>query len=187
MATSPKEGLASMMRNLEANTGKSIAAWIEIAHATGIAKHKALVEHLKTEQGLTHGYANQIALRALASDDAPAIGSDELIEAQYAGPKAAMRPLYDAIVAAITAFGPDVEFSPKKAYVSLRRSKQFAILQPSAQRIDIGINLKDVPAEGRLEPSGSFNAMLSHRVRISTATEINAELIAWLKQAYEAA
>jgi hypothetical protein len=53
--------------------------------------------------------------------------------------------------------------------------------------VDVGINLKDVAATERLEKSGSFNAMVSHRVRLASPTEVDAELIAWLKQAYERA
>ncbi len=186
MATSPAEGMESLIRNLEASTGKSIADWITVARSTGLIKHKPLVDHLKQEYGVSHGYANQIALRALAPNDSPAIGSTEMVDAQFAGNKAAMRPIYDALIEAVHAFGPDVELSPKKAYVSLRRSKQFAIIQPStAQRVDIGINLKGTPDEGRLEPSGSFNAMLTHRVRVSSLGEVNEELIAWLRKAYE--
>ncbi len=81
-----------------------------------------------------------------------------------------------------------VEVSPKKAYVSLRRHKQFAILQPStATRLDVGINLKDVEPSGRLEASGSFNAMLSHRVRLSGLEDLDADLTAWLHKAYREA
>jgi hypothetical protein len=99
-----------------------------------------------------------------------------------------MRPIYDALVAAISKFGKDVEFSPKKAYVSLRRSKQFGLIQPStATRVDVGMNLKGIPAQGRLEPSGSFNAMVSHRVKVGAVAEVNPELIRWLRQAYEMA
>lgn len=104
------------------------------------------------------------------------------------GPKAAFRPLYDKLITAIQKFGADVEVSPKKTYVSLRRSKQFALIQPStATRLDVGINLKGTPAKGRLEASGSFNAMVSHRVRVESALDLDAELIGWLKQAYQAA
>jgi predicted transport protein len=99
-----------------------------------------------------------------------------------------LRPIYDRLLAAITKFGSDIEVSPKKAYVSLRRGKQFAIVQPStATRLDVGINLKGVEPTERLEASGSFNAMLSHRVRLSTVAEVDRELLAWLKKAYEAA
>jgi predicted transport protein len=110
------------------------------------------------------------------------------VAAQYQGDKAALRPLYDRLVAEVQRFGDDVELSAKKTYVSLRRSKQFAILQPSTKtRFDVGINLKGVKAEGRLEASGSFNAMVSHRVRVEKASDIDAALIGWLKQAYDAA
>ena len=43
------------------------------------------------------GYPGE-QLRALAADDAPAAGSDELIEAQYSGPKQAMRPVLIGLV-----------------------------------------------------------------------------------------
>ena len=76
----------------------------------------------------------------------------------------------------------------KKTYVSLRRNKQFAILQPSTKtRFDVGINLKGTEATDRLEPSGSFNGMVSHRVRLHSLDEVDAELIGWLKEAYELA
>jgi hypothetical protein len=83
-------------------------------------------------------------------------------------------------------FGGDVEFAPKKAYVSVRRSKQFALIQPSTStRVDVGLILKTIPASGRLEESGSFNAMCTHRVRLATPADVNGELITWLRQAYD--
>lgn len=85
-------------------------------------------------------------------------------------------------------FGSDVEFAPKKAYVSLRRSKQFALVQPSTKtRVDVGLKLRDAAPEGRLEASGSFNAMVSHRVRVESPAEVDAELIGWLRKAYDEA
>ncbi len=99
-----------------------------------------------------------------------------------------MRPTYDASVDAVLRFGKDVEVAPKKAFTSLRRSKQFVIVQPSTKtRIDVGINLKGFDATERFESSGSFNAMVSHRVRIIDINQVDAELVEWLKQAYEAA
>jgi hypothetical protein len=185
MAKSPEEGIASLIRNLESQTGKSLATWLATARNSGLAKHKELVAYLKTEHGLTHGYANQIALRSLAADDAPAAGSDDLIEAQYSGAKQSMRPVYNALRAAVQAFGSDVEFAPKKAYVSLRRSKQFGLIQPStATRVDVGLVLKGVAPGERLEAAGSFNAMVTHRVKVSSAAEVDPELIGWLRQAY---
>ena len=188
MAKSPEEGMASLHRNLLEKTGKPIDEWAEIARATGLGKHKEIVTHLKAEHDLPHAYANQIALKALAPAGAPKAGSDELVEAQYAGAKAGLRPIHDALVSSVRAFGPDIEFSPKKAYVSLRRSKQFALIQPStAKRVDVALILKGVEPLGRLEASGSFNAMFTHRVKVGSLAEVDAELIGWLRRAYDEA
>ena len=74
-----------------------------------------------------------------------------MVETQYGGPKSELRPIYEALVKAMSKFGPDVETAPKKAYVSFRRSKQFAIVQPSTKtRVDVGINLKGQPAAWRI-------------------------------------
>jgi len=185
MAKSPEEMLESMIRNLEEKTGKTLPQWIKIAKSGKLAKHGELVKFLKTEHGVTHGYANLIAQKTLQGDAEPA-GDAGLVAAQYAGDKAPLRPIYDAVIAAVTKFGGDVEVSPKKAYVSLRRNKQFAIVQPTTKtRVDVGINLKGTQPTDRLEASGSFNAMVSHRVRVSDKKEVDKALIAWLKQAYE--
>lgn len=182
-----EDATQSMIRNLEEKTGKSYAAWQQIARGSKLAKHGEIVKFLKTEHGLSHGYANLIAHEVLQSA-AGSFADDDLLTAQYAGAKAGLRPIYDALVAEIQKFGADVEFSPKKAYVSVRRKKQFACLQPStATRFDVGINLKGVAPVGRLEASGSFSAMVSHRVRVTNASEVDRELIAWLRQAYEQA
>lgn len=187
MAKSPEEMLESMVQNLKETTGKTLEQWLKIVKATKLEKHKPIVDHLKAEYGIGHGYANLIGQRALQPVDGPVAG-DDLVAAQYAGAKAAVKPIYDALSAALRGFGSDVEFAPKKAYVSVRRSKQFAIIQPStATRVDVGIQLKGKPPTARLEASGSFNSMVSHRVRVEAAGDVNAELVKWLKEAYESA
>jgi hypothetical protein len=180
------DATATMIANYEKNTGKPFEAWLAIARKAKLAKHGEIVKLLKEKHGMGHGYANLVALRVLAGD-APAEGED-LVAAQYAGSKAALRPLYDKLAKAVQAFGADAELSPKKTYVSLRRNKQFGLVQPStAERLDIGINLKGTAAKGRLEAAGSFNAMVSHRVRVTAAKDIDSELIGWLRAAYDQA
>jgi hypothetical protein len=185
MANAVDAATATMIANYEKNTGKPLEAWVALARKQKLAKHGEIVKWLKEKHGLGHGYANLAALRTLAGD-APEPAGDDLVAAQYAGAKAALRPLYDTLAKEIGKFGDDVELSPKKAYVSLRRKKQFGLVQPStADRLDVGINLKDVAASGRLEASGSFNAMVSHRVRVTKAAEIDKQLIGWLRAAYD--
>jgi predicted transport protein len=92
------------------------------------------------------------------------------------------------LVEKLKKLGSDVEFVPKKAYVSVKRKKQFAIIQPSTKtRLDLGINIKGKEPQGKLEASGSYNAMVSHRVRLQSVEEVNDEVLQWLKEAYEAA
>lgn len=186
---SPEEMTATMLANLPEKTGKSLEQWLKHLKKAGFAKHGEIVKHLKGDHGVTHGFANLIAHEHLGSAASTTTASaDELVEAQYKGPKADLRPIHDALMKAVAKFGKDVEVAPKKAYVSLRRSKQFAIVQPSTKdRVDVGINLKGKKPTPRLEAAGSFNSMVSHRVRTSSKAEIDAELIGWLKEAYGAA
>ncbi len=186
MANSPEEATQTMIENLKKNTGKTLEQWVKIAQSGKLAKHGEIVKFLKDEHELGHGFANLVAMKSLgtlALDES----ADDLLAAQYTGAKAGLRPIYDALAAEIGKFGKDVDFSAKKAYVSLRRSKQFGIIQPStATRVDVGINLKGEKVTDRLEASGSFNAMVSHRVRLENKSQVDKDLIGWLKKAYEA-
>ena len=102
-----------------------------------------------------------------------------------AGAKAGLRPLHDALLGQIRALGT-FDIAPKKGYLSLRRRKQFAMVQPSTtSRIDLGLILPaTTPATGRLEPAAKFNPLFTHRVRITAATDLDDELRGWLATAY---
>lgn len=179
---------AKMVANLEEKTGKSIAEWIAIVDRSGETKHRARLNYLKKEHGLTHGYANMVVLLAKEASAAKPATADNLIDQQYTGAKANLRPIYDTILTAVQSFGDDIEIAPKKAYVSLRRNKQFAIVKPSTKtRVDVGINMKGVDPTDRLEKSGSFNSMVSHRVRLTDTAHVDDQLIGWLRQAYDMA
>lgn len=182
---SPEEMLDSMIRNLEEKTGKSLDQWVAAVRATGMSRHGEIVKWLKGEHGMGHGYANLVASKALESAEAPA--GDDLIEAQYSGKKAALRPIYDRLAPELVRFGKDVEVAPKKTGVSFRRSKQFALIQPTTNtRVDVGVNLKGVEPTGRLESAGT-GAMCTHWVRLTSPDEIDAELLGWLREAYDRA
>ena len=175
----------TMIDNLPEKTGKSLDQWLATLSGQSFAKHGEIVKWLKTEHGVTHGFANLIAHRYRAVGEAPA---SDPVAVQYSGDKAALKPIYERIIAVVSNFGDDLDISPKKTYVSLRRNKQFALVQPSTKtRVDLGLKLPDKNPEGRLEASGSFNAMVSHRVRLSNAEDVNSEVEGWLKAAYEQA
>jgi len=186
MADKIEQAIQTMIQNLKEKTGKSLEEWVKIAKASKLEKHSEVIKFLKTNHGLGHGYANLVAHTLKGQSDEGKAAADDPVAAQYAGEKAGLKPIYDALIKAVTKFGKDVEISPKKTYVSLRRNKQFALIQPTTKtRVDVGINLKGVAPAGKLEASGSFNAMVSHRVRVETANDVDKDLIGWLKQAYE--
>lgn len=185
---SVEDGIATQIRNIESDYGKPISAWIELVNASGLAKHTEIVAMLKTDHGMRHGAAHRVALLARNADQPGPATADAAIDALYTGKKAALRPLHDKLIAAISEFGSDLEQVPKKGYLSLRRAKQFAMIQPSTTgRLDLGVILKGHRPTDRLESAKGFNALFTHRVRIYAGTEIDDELCAWLREAYQSA
>jgi hypothetical protein len=176
-----EEGLLAQIRNIEAAYGRPIEGWIELIRASGLTKHNEVVAMLKTEHGMTHGAAHRVSLVARQAS-----AGEEPVDL-YAGKRAALRPIHDRLMAAVHALGGDVELAPKSGYVSLRRRRQFAMVQPAAARVDLGLILKDVPPTARLETAAGFNALFTHRVRVATPDEVDAELVAWLREAYDRA
>ena len=127
----------------------------------------------------------RVALRAKQAA-APAAESADPLDAIYSGPKAPLRKIHERLHAAISKFGP-FEAAPKKAYVSLRRKKQFATIGPATKdQVELGLNAKSLPAAPRLKalaPGG----MCQYSVRLSAAGEVDAELLSWVRAAYDAA
>jgi hypothetical protein len=185
-----EEGLQAQIRNIEATYGKPMSDWLAIIAASGLTKHTEVVTMLKNDYGMTHGAAHRVSLVARQTAAAPADGGQggDPVTALYSGRKASLRPVHDALMSAVTAFGDDIEVAPKKGYLSLRRRKQFAMIQPSAAgRIDVRLIVRDAPASGRLESAAGFNALFTHRVRVTGLPDLDAELIGWLKRAYDSA
>lgn len=175
----------TMIDNLYKNTGKTLEDWVAIVRKEQFAKHGEILKYLKTEHGFTHGFANLVAMKAREADAGSVENKDELIEEQYKG-KEHMRPIFDKLMQGILLFGKDVEVAPKRAYVSLRRKKQFALLQPATKtRFEVGLNLKELENQGKLAPSS--NAMCSHKINLTSIEDIDTEVIDWLRAAYEQA
>jgi hypothetical protein len=182
---------ATQLRNIEAKTGKSLEQLRGLLAGSGHAKHGELRSWAMQHLGLGYGDANTLVHIALASDgqsaaEAAGLGADDVLAGIYSDKKAALRPIHDALMARISAFG-DFEVAPKKGYVSLRRRKQFAMVGPgSATRVDVGLNMKDVPPTDRLlaeKPGG----MCQYKVKLTAPSEVDAELAGWLRLAYDAA
>lgn len=181
-----EQAIATFERNIESQTGRSVAQWVELVKAEALEKHGQVVAWLKSTHNLSHGHANHIA--KAASTAASPRPTDDPVGHLFEGDKAALRPLYHRLIEIALDLGADVEIAPKKANVSVRRRKQFALIQPSTKtRIDLGLILPGREPAGRLEASGSFNAMFTHRVKLATLDEIDSDIEAWLREAYNGA
>lgn len=174
----------TMIENLHKNTGKTLDQWMDIVKKENFQKHGEIIKFLKESHGHTHGFANLIALKSKGSDAGSVENPEDLITKQYQG-KEHLKELYDLLISEILQFGNDVEIAPKNTYVSLRRKKQFAILNPASKsRIEIGLNLKGQAPTGKLEAEKP-NAMCSHKIHISGLAGIDSEVMGWIKTAYD--
>lgn len=170
-----------MIDNMPAKTGKSLEEWKTILKKKAFSKHSEGVKFLKAAHGVTHGFANTIVTLSKEEHNT----SEDLVAAQYTG-KDQLKPIYDQLITLVKTLGNDVTVTPKKASVSIIRKRQFLLIKPATKtRIDLGFKLKDKPTTERLENSGPFGTMCTHRVRLTTASEIDEELKAWINEAYE--
>ena len=175
--------------NIQAKTGKTPDDFKVLAAKKGFmtpgVKAGEIVSWLKEDFGLGQGHAMAIVL-LLRQASQPRISSDEAIGRHFTGSRAHWRKPYDQLVRSLHKFGPDVRLAPTNSYISLLRgNKKFGVLQVTSDRMDVGVKLKGTPHRGRLEKSGTWNSMVTHRVRIEDDKQLNAELISWLHQAYE--
>ena len=175
------KALQTMIDNLPAKTGKSLAEWFDVLDKEQFEKHGQAVKFLKTEFQVTHGFANTIVGLYRKKDE----GEVDLVKAQYQGREDLM-PIYDQLIKVMNTFGDDVTITPKKTSVSIIRKRQFALIKPATKtRIDLGLKLKGKDTTDRLGNSGPFGSMCTHRVKIETVDQVDDELVAWLKEAYE--
>lgn len=174
------KALQTMIDNMPEKTGKTLEEWTAVLNSQNFTKHTEAVNFLKTEYGVTHGYANTIVQ---LSKKTPSSEFD-LVKAQYKG-KETLLPLYHELLAFAKSLGNDVTITPKKTSVSIIRKRQFVLIKPATKtRIDLGLKLKDKPTTNRLENSGPFGTMCTHRVQLSKMIDMDDELKGWIKEAY---
>ena len=183
--------LQSQLRNIEAKSGRSVDEWRRAIRTSGKTRHGEIVAWLKSQHSLAHGAANRLALVYLDGEAAPLQSGPPtaatVVDDLYSGPKQPLLPIHRRLMDTIESFGNDVEVLPKKGYLSLRRRKQFAMIRPAAKHVDLGLILPGEDVTERLESAATFNALFTHRVRVRSESDMDPQLVAWLRQAYEAA
>lgn len=188
--SSVDKALQTQLDNIQKRTGKTLEELFSLIRTSSLTKHGEIRDMLKRDFDMGHGDANTLAHVYFKSAEAGAATSpqsaEDVLDGLYGGPKAVLRPIHDRLMAEIRAFGP-FEEAPKKTYVSLRRKKQFAMIGPATKtRVEVGLNMKDVAPTGRLTamPPGG---MCQYKVNVTEEGQVDAELIGWVRQAYDAA
>lgn len=176
---------------IKEKTGKTPDDFIKLAREKGFleegVKAMQIVNWLKEDFDLGRGHAMAI-VNVLNSVTQPRQTGDERVDKQFNGNKATWREPYDKLMEKLKKFGDDVSVSATDTYISLlKNKKKFGVIYITTDRIDVGIKLKGQPFEGRFEEAGAWNAMVTHRVRVSDPKQLDKELLNWLKQAYDKA
>jgi hypothetical protein len=186
----------SVLANLSKTTGKSMDDWTRIIKKSGPADDKACYEWLKKEHKLGGTTAWMVAQQAFgkSSEDtdpnAYLRSAPQWVQAMYAGPKSALRPIHDALIKLGQSMGGDVKVCPCKTVVPLYRSHVFAQVKPTTQtRIDFGLALKGAKKKPpkRLIDTGGLQKgdRITHRIPITSLDEIDEQVQDWLRIAYD--
>lgn len=181
---------------LPEKTGRSLGEWVQLVMKEGPPDEKTRREWLKKEYGMGTNSAWWIAERAekgdrgIHEDDPESYmkAAETYVTEMYAGPKAGLRPIYDALLKLGLKIGKDAKACPCQTIVPLYRNHVFAQIKPTTRtRIDMGYALKDTKATGRLIDTGGFakKDRITHRIPISSLAEIDDEVKHWLKVAYD--
>jgi hypothetical protein len=179
-----RKWFATVQANLERNTGKSMDAWLAIARTCPETGHRAQLKWLKDHHGLMQNHAMQV-LNTLSGDNAWR-EPGELLAALWTDPVS--KALFEAVDAAAQAHD-DVIQTVRKSYTAWSRKVQFAAARPvKGGKLMLGLAITP-DASPRLEApkNESWSERLKTRVLIAAPAEVDAEIVALLKTAWEKA
>lgn len=183
----------SIVAGMKARTGRSLDEWAALLAEQGPEAPAERKAWLKSAHGLGATTATLVLERAAGKDrsevDAEAYlaAAPGYVDAMFSGAKGTLRPIYEALLALGYGLGEDVKACPCKTIVPLYRAHVFAEIRPATRtRVDLGLALRDTPAEGRLIDTGGFQKKdrITHRIALTSPEEIDAEVRRWLERAY---
>lgn len=183
----------AILANLEARTGRGLEAWLALARSQEAMDKKALLAWLKA-QGLGGTQAGIIAERLSPAphafgEDTPEgylMAAEAYVEALFSGRRAALRPIFEALMDAALELGPDIKVSPCKTIIPIYRAHVIAEIKPMASRVDFGLALGGLKPTARLASTGGFEKKdrITHKIAVTASREVDAELKRWLRAAY---
>jgi len=183
-----QKALETMIRNIEAKTGKSLAQLTREIEKSGLTKHGEIRTMLMERFGLGHGAANTVVHLALKSDGesaakAKGLGDADVLAQIYADKKAHLRPIHDRVLEVLARLGP-FEAAPKKGYVSYRLKKQFVMVGPKTNtEVEIGFGAKALPQHARLKEMPP-NSMCRYTTRVRSTEEVDRVVEGWIAKSY---
>lgn len=191
--------MANWVATLKDKTGRSVDEWVKLLHKEGPETEEERRDWLKKEHKLGTNAAWWLAERSFGKGDEEDTPEGYLkiapvyVDRMYAGAKAHLRPVHDALVAAGRAVAQDVKICPCETIIPMFRNHVFAQIKPSTRtRIDLGFALGPLVKSGkriphRLQDTGGFakKDRITHRMAITSLGDIDDDVKKWLKKAYD--
>ena len=187
MAKTPDVMMSAVSESLAERTGRPLAEWVALVQASGIdpLDQNAVRRWLRTEHGVPQNSQWAIADAAARAAGWIRPGVAEYIDSQYTGAKAALRPIYDRLAAAIEDFGDDVSVEGRGSYTPFVRGRQFAAVAAATRdRVDLGLRFTDPPAADRLQPA-SGPGQATHKIALRSVGDVDDQVLHLLRLAYE--
>ena len=183
----------SGIATLKEKSGRTLDEWVALVRKKGPKETKARRDWLRKEHGLGTNSCAWIVDRAEGrgideDPDAYLRQAEGFVEAMFSGPRAHLRPIYDALYDLARFLDADVRICPGKTIVPIYRNHVVAQIKPTTRtRVDFGLALKDTPAKGRLIDTGgrAKGDRITHRFEITSVDEIDDEVKRWLRKAWE--
>jgi hypothetical protein len=187
VAKTPDEMMGAVSASLAERTGRPLAEWVALVQASGIdpLDQNAVRRWLRSEHGVPQNsqWAIADAAARAAGWQRPSVA--EYIDGQYAGAKAALRPIYDALAAAVTRFGGDVTVEGRGSYTPFVRGRQFAAVAAATRdRVDLGLRFTDPPPDGRLQRS-TGPGQATHKIGLRSVADVDDQVLHLLRLAYD--
>src|SRR5512135_422631 len=120
--------MAKVSASLAERTGRDLAEWLALVEGSGIdpLDQNAVRRWLKDVHGLPQNSQWAVADAAARAAGWVRPTVEAYVASQYTGPKAALRPIHDAVATLALACGDDVTVEGRGGYTPFVRKRQFA-------------------------------------------------------------
>ncbi len=188
MGASPDDMAAAVASSMRERTGRSLEEWVAEVERRGPdpLDQRAVRAWLRDEHGVPQN--SQWAIAFAAAERAGWVRPDVegYIDAQYAGAKAGLRPIFDRLRAVAEALGDDVSVEGRGGYTPFVRRRQFAAVRAATRtRVDLGLRFERAPASALLAVARSGPGQSTHKVGLASVGDVTPEVESLLREAYE--